>query len=491
MYPSPDSAEQPVDSDSSAEQPDHYCSVYSSKPPPPAQKCAVCNQACLGPVIWTKHEVPRPTCGQTCYQKTWHLQGITRGDDRDQGERHSGFTKSSAEQPAFWPEARCPPEDLRALLRERYHPPGYPKGLGDSRHLDGRIAADASRQNGFGSAEQSAPLPKAVSLVPVSSPQLNTGLRESNPQSGDLVPCYGAKQPPPHVHRNPHLGPSGSAAQPAGPSTGSQICSITKEEIIFITKQWGKRQGIKNRSITREEIIFTRPTIPTTRQSRDVSDEQTPREECKEVSNEEAKKTPRVMIYEYHSGQIGIMKPEDTQYLSACRRPSLCDALMDTAIPVPTQGACKWCTKTFDATTSEGFLKKVAQHLSNNQKCLRKRNGLTPTPEDATKLSDEAANILRLNLAKSNARDSLIGSEFDLEFLDAWDRRLREAHSTDAMHDVIEEFVEVIRWLRRMGYLRESPHPPGMRRPPSYVVPSQRWVKYSSSAVRPAWKTVN
>ena len=362
MYPSPDSAEQPVDSDSSAAQPDHYCSVYSSKPPPPAQKCAVCNQACLGPVIWTKHEVPRPTCGQTCYQKTWHLQGITRGDDRDQGKRHSGFTKSSAERPAFWPEARCPPEDLRALLRERYHPPGYPKGLGDSRHLDGRIAADASRQNSFGSAEQSAPLPKAVSPVPVPSPQLNTG---PNPQSGKL---------------------------------------------------WGERQGIKNRSITREEIIFTRPTIPTTRQSREVSDEQTPKEECKEVSNEEAKKTPRVMIYEYHSGQIGIMKPEDTQYLSACRRPSLCDALMDTAIPVPTQGACKWCTKTFDATTSEGFLKKMAQHLSNNQKCLRKRNGLTPTPEDATKLSDEAANILRLNLAKSNARDSLIGSEFDLEF---------------------------------------------------------------------------
>ena len=259
-----------------------------------------------------------------------------------------------------------------------------------------------------------------------------------------------------------NLGPSGSAAQPAGPPKSR------------------KREGLKNRSITKEEIIFT------TRQSREVSDEQTPREECKKVSNEEAKKTSRVMIYEYHSKQIGIMKPEGTEYPSACRRPPLCDALMDTAIPFPTQGACKWCKKTFDATTSEGFRKQMAQHLSNNQKCLRKRNGLTPTPEDATKLSDEAANILRLNRAKSNARDSLIGSEFDPEFLDAWDRRLREAHSTDAMHDVIEEFVEVIRWLRRMGYLRESPHPPGMRRPPSYVVPSQRWAKYSSSAVRPA-----
>ena len=264
-----------------------------------------------------------------------------------------------------------------------------------------------------------------------------------------------------------HLGPSGSAAQPAGPPKSR------------------KREGLKNRSITKEEIIFT------TRQSREVSDEQTPREECKKVSNEEAKKTSRVMIYEYHSKQIGIMKPEGTEYPSACRRPPLCDALMDTAIPFPTQGACIWCAKTFDATTSEGFRKQMAQHLSNNQKCLRKRNGLTPTPEDATKLSDEAANILRLNRAKSNARDSLIGSEFDPEFLDAWDRRLREAHSTDAMHDAIEEFVESIRWLRRMGYLPESPHPPGMRRPPSYVVPSQRWAKYSSSAVRPAWKTVN
>ena len=92
-----------------------------------------------------------------------------------------------------------------------------------------------------------------------------------------------------------NLGPSGSAAQPAGPSPGSQICNITNEEIIFITKQWGKRKGIKNRTITKEQIIWPRPTIPTTRQSREVSDEQTPKEECKEVSNEEAKKTSRVI----------------------------------------------------------------------------------------------------------------------------------------------------------------------------------------------------
>ena len=301
-----------------------------------------------------------------------------------------------------------------------------------------------------------------------------------------------------------NLGPSGSAAQPAGPSPGSQICNITNEEIIFITKQWGKRKGIKNRPITKEQIIWARPTIPTTRQSREVSDEQTPKEECKEVSNEEARKTPRVMIYEYNSGQIGTMNPKDTQYPEACRRPSLCDALMDTAIPFPTQGACKWCTKTFDATTSQGLRKKMAQHLSNNQKCLRKRNGLTPTPEDATitkKLSDEAANILRLNRAKSKARDSLIGSEFDPEFLDAWDRKLREAHSTDAMHDAIEEFVKVIRWLRRMGYLRESVHPPGFRPPPSYgkytrpasvATPTYSSLPHcNSSAVQPAWESID
>ena len=68
-----------------------------------------------------------------------------------------------------------------------------------------------------------------------------------------------------------NLGPSGSAAQPAGPPKSR------------------KREGLKNRSITKEEIIFT------TRQSREVSDEQTPREECKKVSNEEAKKTSRVI----------------------------------------------------------------------------------------------------------------------------------------------------------------------------------------------------
>ena len=74
-----------------------------------------------------------------------------------------------------------------------------------------------------------------------------------------------------------NLGPSGSAAQPAGPPK------------TVVSPKRRKRQGLKNRSITKEEIIFT------TRQSREVSDEQTPREECKKVSNEEAKKTSRVM----------------------------------------------------------------------------------------------------------------------------------------------------------------------------------------------------
>ena len=231
-----------------------------------------------------------------------------------------------------------------------------------------------------------------------------------------------------------------------------------------------QHRGLVNLRITREQITNT-------------SEKETLREKCKKASNGEGKKTSRVMIYEYHAGDIGTANPEDTQYPSACKRPSICDTLMDSAIPPQTQGACKWCKKTFSATTSEGFFKKMAQHLSTNKRCLKQREGLTPTPEDATKLSDEAANILRLNRAKSNARDSLIGSEFDPEFLDAWDRRLREAHSTDAMHDVIEEFVKVIRSLRRMGYLRESPHPPGMRPPPSYVLPT--W-KRTSSILRTA-----
>ena len=130
MYPSPDSAEQPADSDSSAEQPDRYCSRYSSKPPSPAQKCAVCNQACLGPVIWTKHEVPRPTCGQTCYQKTWHLQGITRGDDSDKGERHSGL-RHSASHSQRQGLMHCSsgsagrPADQSSTTATQYRPLGY------------------------------------------------------------------------------------------------------------------------------------------------------------------------------------------------------------------------------------------------------------------------------------------------------------------------------------------------------------------------------
>ena len=69
--------------------------------------------------------------------------------------------------------------------------------------------------------------------------------------------------------------------------------------------------------------------------------------------------------------------------------------------------------------------------------CLKKREGLTATPQEAIEPSDDVANILRLNRAKYIARDSLIGSEFDPEFLDAWDRKLREAHSADSTDDGI------------------------------------------------------
>ena len=224
-----------------------------------------------------------------------------------------------------------------------------------------------------------------------------------------------------------------------------------------------QHRGFANRPITKDEIINT-------------PEKETPRNKCKKVSNEETKKTSRVMIYEYHAGDIGTANPEDTQYPSACKKPSICDTLMDSAIPPQTQGACKWCKKTFSATTSEGFFKKIEQHLGTNKRCLKQREGHpTATPQEAIEPSDDVANILRLNRAKYNARDSLIGSEFDPEFLDAWDRKLRDAHSADSTDDGIKQLVEVIRRLRAMGYLRESPHPPGMRRPPSYVVPTRWW----------------
>ena len=45
------------------------------------QYCAVCNQACrhpFGPLRRPADEVLVPTCGISCYQKRWQLQGLTQ-----------------------------------------------------------------------------------------------------------------------------------------------------------------------------------------------------------------------------------------------------------------------------------------------------------------------------------------------------------------------------------------------------------------------------
>ena len=222
----------------------HKKEAVEPKPPPPAIYCVVCKQACGYPhavVHWSTEEdwtMRVPTCGAICLMT--HNSNVfwcaDRGGDDQQNTRWTPtlieeqlllfnkgthFTlaevdsnsdasevgcagravdhsaKSSAERPAQHSETGVPPRDLDDLLRERYHAPGLPKSFGGSRHLVGRTSATVPRQNNSGSAEQPAPLREAVSPVPVSSPDLNTGLRNSNPQSGDLVPCHGAKPPPP------------------------------------------------------------------------------------------------------------------------------------------------------------------------------------------------------------------------------------------------------------------------------------------------------
>ena len=65
--------------DNIAQQPDHYCNMYHSKAkaPPSPQYCAVCNQTCKHP-FGPADEVLVPTCGISCYQKRWQLQGLTQ-----------------------------------------------------------------------------------------------------------------------------------------------------------------------------------------------------------------------------------------------------------------------------------------------------------------------------------------------------------------------------------------------------------------------------
>ena len=229
----------------------------------------------------------------------------------------------------------------------------------------------------------------------------------------------------------------------------------------------GKRQGITNRTLTKEEY------------RRSVARETTLQEKAWEVYNTEPKKTCRLKIYKYHNNQIGTADPTRSQFPSECQRPSICDMLKDSMIPPLLQGKCRWCGKFFSSSTTSQIESSVASHLGNNRKCFDKRKGVTATPQEAilpnTPDSIRAREeIIRLNRAKYRAREFLIGNEFEPEFLDAWDRKLREAHSVDSTENVLNQLVEIIRQLREWGYLPESEGPPGMR-PPGVTLTSAIW----------------
>ena len=113
-------------------------------------------------------------------------------------------------------------------------------------------------------------------------------------------------------------------------------------------------------------------------------------------------------------------------------------------IPPLTQGACRWCGKFFSSSTTSGIESSVAQHLGKNKKCFKNREGVTATPQEAILPSSETADIIRLNRARYRAREFLIGNEFEPEFLDAWDRKLKEAHSVDSTENVLNQLIETV-----------------------------------------------
>ena len=178
----------------------------------------------------------------------------------------------------------------------------------------------------------------------------------------------------------------------------------------------GKRHGIINRTLTKEEYC------------RSVTQETTLQEKAWEVCNAEPKKTCRLKIYKYRNNRLGTADPTRSQFPSECQRPSICDMLIDSVIPPLTQGACRWCGKLFFSSTTSGIESSVAQHLGNNKKCMKNREGVTATPQEAILPSSETADIIRLNRARYRAREFVIGNEFEPEFLDAWDRNMKEAH---------------------------------------------------------------
>ena len=260
---------------------------------------------------------------------------------------------------------------------------------------------------------------------------------------------------------------SGSAEQPANNSKDSSAEHMCSAVQPGKPPPKGKRQGITNRTLTKEEY------------RRSVTRETTLQEKAWEVYNTEPKKTCRLKIYKYRNNRVGTADPTRSQFPSECQRPSICDMLIDSMIPPLTQGACRWCGKFFSSSTTSGIESSVAQHLGNNKKCFKNRKGVTTTPQEAilpnTPDSIRAReDIIRLNRAKYRAREFLIGNEFEPEFLDAWDRKLKEAHSVDSTENVLNQLVEIIRQLREWGYLPESEGPPGMR-PPGVTLTSAIW----------------
>ena len=84
--------------DNIAQQPDHYCNIYHSKAKAPRlpQYCAVCNRACKHP-FGPADEVLVPTCGISCYQKRWQLQGLTIGYESCEDARNSAVRPAVAQ----------------------------------------------------------------------------------------------------------------------------------------------------------------------------------------------------------------------------------------------------------------------------------------------------------------------------------------------------------------------------------------------------------
>ena len=104
--------------------------------------------------------------------------------------------EASAERPAAHSQTGDVLGDLRRLLEQRYHTPGFPRSAGRSGHV--HLRNSAIGKNSFSSAEQPALSREAAMSVPKYS-----GYGQYNPQSGDFVSCHGAKPPPPVLKAPP------------------------------------------------------------------------------------------------------------------------------------------------------------------------------------------------------------------------------------------------------------------------------------------------